>query len=48
MSGLERCDYPLVSILSAMEASSTYKPWHNKNTGKTYLLPHDGRCLYPD
>jgi len=29
-----------------MEACSTYKPWHNKNTGKTYLLPDDGKCLH--
>src|SRR5205823_14527197 len=21
-------------------------PWHNKNTGKTYLLPDDGKCLH--
>jgi len=36
----------LVCILSAMEPCSTYKPWHNKNTGKTYLLPNDGKCLH--
>jgi len=42
----ERGDHPgLVCILSAMEPCSTYKPWHNKNTGKTYLLPDDGKCL---
>jgi hypothetical protein len=29
-----------------MEPCSTYKPWHNKNTGKTYLLPNDGKCLH--
>ena len=29
----------LVCILSAMEACSTYKPWHNKQTGRTYLVP---------
>ena len=23
-----------------------YKPWHNKQTGKTYLLPDDGKCLH--
>src|SRR6202035_1456105 len=43
----KRGDHPgLVCILSAMEACSTYKPWHNKNTGKTYLLPDDGKCLH--
>jgi hypothetical protein len=42
-----RGDHPgLVCILSAMEPCSTYKPWHNKNTGKTYLLPEDGKCLH--
>jgi hypothetical protein len=25
---------------------STYKPWHNKQTGKTYLRPDDGKCLH--
>ena len=29
-----------------MEPCSTYKPWHNKNTGKTYLLADDGKCLH--
>jgi hypothetical protein len=37
----KRRDHPgLVCILSAMEPCST------KNTGKTYLLPDDGKCLY--
>jgi hypothetical protein len=36
----------LVCIFSVMEPSSTYKPWHNKQTGKTYLLPDDGKCLH--
>ena len=43
----KRGDHPgLVCILSAMEPCSTYKPWHNKSTGKTYLLPDDGKCLH--
>jgi hypothetical protein len=43
----QRGDHPgLVCILSAMEPCSTYKPWHNKQTGKTYLLPDDGKCLH--
>lgn len=43
----KRGDHPgLVCIFSAMEPCSTYKPWHNKNTGKTYLLPDDGKCLH--
>lgn len=43
----KRGEHPgLVCILSAMEPCSTYKPWHNKQTGKTYLLPDDGKCLH--
>lgn len=36
----------LVCILSAMEPCSAYKPWHNKQTHKTYLKPDDGKCLH--
>jgi hypothetical protein len=36
----------LVCILSAMEPCSTYKPWHDKQTGKTFLKPDDGKCLH--
>lgn len=36
----------LVHILSAMEACSAYKPWHNKNTHKTFLRPTSGKCLH--
>jgi hypothetical protein len=36
----------LVAILSAMEPCSTYKPWHEKSTGKTFLRPADGKCLH--
>lgn len=43
----KRGDHPgLVCILSAMEPCSSYKPWHDKQTGKTYLLPDDGKCLH--
>jgi len=43
----QRGDHPgLVCLLSAMEPCSTYKPWHNKGTGKTYLLPDDGKCRH--
>jgi len=41
-----RGDPGLVCIFSAMEPCSTYKPWHNKQTGRTYLLPDDGKCLH--
>src|ERR1019366_102870 len=43
----KRGDHPgLVCIFSAMEPCSTYKPWHNKQSGKTYLIPNDGKCLH--
>ena len=42
-----RGDHPgLVCILSAMEPCSTYKPWHDKQLGKTFLKPDDGKCLH--
>jgi hypothetical protein len=42
-----RGEHPgLVCIFSVMEPCSTYKPWHDKRTGKTYLLPEDGKCLH--
>lgn len=36
----------LVCILSAMESCTSYKPWHNKTTGKTFLKPDSGKCLH--
>ena len=43
----KRGEHPgVVCIFSAMEPCSTYKPWHNKETGKTYLRPDDGKCLH--
>jgi hypothetical protein len=43
----ERGDAPgLVHVLSAMEACPSYKPWHNKTSGKTYLRPDQGKCLH--
>jgi hypothetical protein len=42
-----RGEHPgLVCIFSAMEPCSTYKPWHDKQSGKTYLRPDDGKCLH--
>lgn len=42
-----RGEHPgLVCILSAMEPCSTYKPWHDKQTGRTFLKPDDGKCLH--
>lgn len=35
-----------VWIFSAREACSSYQPWHDKPSGKTYLRPHAGKCLH--
>jgi hypothetical protein len=43
----ERGTHPgLVHIFSAMETCSSYRPWHNKATGKTYVKRTSGRCLH--
>ena len=36
----------LVHIFSAMEPCPSYKPWHNKNTHKTYLIPDTSKCIH--
>lgn len=36
----------MVWIFSTLEPCSTYRPWHDKTTGKTYLRPDDGKCLH--
>lgn len=36
----------LVHILSAMESCNSYKPWHDKQTGKTFLRADSGKCLH--
>jgi hypothetical protein len=42
----ERGEQPgLVHIFGAMEACPSYRPWHDKVTGKTYLKPASGKCL---
>jgi hypothetical protein len=42
-----RGDHPgLVHVISAMEACESYKPWHDKASGKTYLKPDSGKCLH--
>ena len=44
---LKRGEQPgMVCILSAMEPCGSYKPWHDKQTHKTYLKPDDGKCLH--
>ena len=36
----------LVHILSAMESCNSYKPWHDKKTGKTFLRATQAKCLH--
>ena len=44
----ERGDHPgLVHIFSVQESCTSYKPWHDKNTHKTFLkYDPSGRCLH--
>ncbi len=43
----QRGDHPgLVHIFSAMETCSTYRPWHDKNTHRTFLRYDKGKCLH--
>ena len=43
----QRGDRPgLVHVFSAMEACNTYKPWHDKQTHKTFIRPDSGKCLH--
>lgn len=36
----------LVHIFSAMESCTSYKPWHDKSTGKNFLKYDSGKCLH--
>lgn len=36
----------LVHIFSVMEVCQAYEPWHNKETGKTYVRMTQGKCLH--
>lgn len=36
----------LVWIFSALEPCTTYQPWHDKKSGRTYLRLNDGKCLH--
>jgi len=43
----QRGNHPgLVHIFSAMETCTSYKPWHDKKTGKTFLKYDSGKCLH--
>lgn len=42
-----RGDHPgLVHVISASEACESYRPWHDKASGKTFLKPDSGKCLH--
>lgn len=36
----------LVHIFSAMEACTSFRPWHDKRTHRTFLKPAQGKCLH--
>lgn len=36
----------LVHVFSAMEACTTFQPWHDKKSGRTGLKPTSGKCLH--
>jgi hypothetical protein len=43
----DRGSHPgLVWIFSALEPCTTYQPWYDKKTGRTYLRYDDGKCLH--
>ena len=43
----ERGDHPgLVHIFSAMEPCPSFRPWHDKASGKTGLKPNQAKCLH--
>lgn len=43
----ERGNQPgLVHIFSALEPCVSYKPWHDKKTGQTYLKFDSGKCIH--
>jgi hypothetical protein len=42
-----RGEHPgLVHVISATEACDSYRPWHDKASGKTALKPDSGKCLH--
>jgi hypothetical protein len=42
-----RGDHPgLVHIFSAMEPCPSFKPWHDKGSGKTFLRSTEAKCLH--
>jgi len=42
-----RGDHPgLVHIFSALEPCASFRPWHDKRSGKTFLKPAEAKCLH--
>jgi hypothetical protein len=42
-----RGDHPgLVHVISAMHACDSYRPRHDKASGKTFVRPDSGKCLH--
>lgn len=43
----ERGTHPgLAHIFSAIETCTSFQPWHDKRSGKTFLKPGSGKCLH--
>jgi hypothetical protein len=43
----QRGNHPgLVHIFSALEACPSFKPWHDKKTGKTFLRGTEAKCIH--
>lgn len=36
----------IVHIISALEQCPTYQPWHDKQSGKTFLKPSQSKCIH--
>jgi hypothetical protein len=36
----------LVHIFSALETCNTFRPWHDKGSGRTFFKPDCGKCLH--
>jgi len=44
---VRRGNHPgIVAILSAMESCTSFRPWHDKNTHRTFLRHTGGKCLH--
>ena len=42
----QRGEHPgLVHVISAMDACDSYRSWHDKASGKTFVRPGSSKCL---